>query len=659
MTYRLFIVACLFLCSPWLIAQKSLSPISSFELSQRQSLSFPGALAEILEENQQVYFAFSNVDGEFKVVEQVSRKIKIYDSNAASKASFMVDYVQNNYISEQVELLEAQVYHLQAGKVLESAVPKEWVMQQNLGNSHKQKGIDFSKVSSGSVIVYSYMKISNYIDMLPVWQIQSDLPKQKSFYQSIVPNYYEYNLISSGDIQIQTTKSTTVSDFSGSSRFLRATKVPSVQINMQAVDIAPYLGEPFSNNEQNYIAWVKQELVKLDSPYFGKQTILESEKDFINGLYDNKYFYGQIDIDSYYKKKLEKEAYLVLEPKDRAQKVLEFVQSKVKWDGDYSIYAQNGVKTAYRKGLGNSADINLMLISMLRYVDLEAYPVLLSTLSNGIKKQWQHNYFNNVIVGLKINQDYFFLDASSNISTLGILPIEDLNGVGMLVGKNPKEQLHFNMIPSFMSSSTYAYQLQLQNDGALKGSIRGSFQGYDQVSTSSFVEKEGKFGFTNMFEYVHNGLRLSNVNFTDLYSKDNSLRLNADVYKQHALLNFNNKIFFNAFDFFAFKNNPFTAKTRLADISWGYPSTQNYLVGVNLPKGYKVSSVPKGFTIQEKDLGLFAQTTISQTDNGLEVKLVFTRSMATIPAKDYAKAQRFFAELEQKLQEYVIFEVSK
>ncbi|MHC5308837.1 hypothetical protein ACYSNM_01940 [Myroides sp. LJL116] len=634
--------------------QDFLDKVTPLELSQNQSEVFLQTPIEILQEHQEIYFAFSNVDAEFKVVEQISRKIKVYDSKAASRANLKVDYFQNNYVQEQVELLSAYIYTLDKTKVVKTKVPSSWMISSESKSSFKYTGIDFSKVPSGSIIEYSYAKMSNYLDNLPVWEIQGNLPKIISTYTSRVPNYYNYEIIESGSVKILKEQAQVMSDFSSSRMFLSQTKVPSLQTNMMAQNIGEIQNEPFVDNLQNYLAYVKQDLVWVAYPLSPKQVVLPSKKEFLESLYKSRSFYGQIKNQSYYKKSIDKLVYMELEPKARAQKILEFVQSKVKWNRNYSIYPEFGVKTAFNKSLGNSADINLMLISMLEYVDLKVTPLLLSTVQNGRKTTWQSNYYNNVIAALQIGEDYYFLDASSPLSTLGILPLEDLNGQAISVAENASS-LHFNLTPGFLSSSSLAYQIELLNNGAIKGSMLANYNGYDQIKVGSIFQDGGKFGFVSEFQAKNGGIRLSNLTTSNMYSLENTLRLTANIYKENASVFFNNKWFVNVFDWFEFRVNPFTANTRLGDIYFGFASKQSYMVGVSIPQGYKLESLPKDFTIQDVSIGLGVQVKFSAQANKVEAHLNLTRAQANISVEHYPKVKAFFEELENKLQDYIIF----
>jgi len=57
------------------------------------------------------------------------------------------------------------------------------------------------------------------------------------------------------------------------------------------------------------------------------------------------------------------------------------VKEKVTWDDRYGKYTSQDIKEAYNKGKGNVADINLLLVAMLKKAGFSVNPVILSTKS--------------------------------------------------------------------------------------------------------------------------------------------------------------------------------------------------------------------------------------------------------------------------------------
>jgi len=125
--------------------------------------------------------------------------------------------------------------------------------------------------------------------------------------------------------------------------------------------------------------------------------------------------------------------YASLTNEEKVSAIFKHVQSRMNWNKHYSYYCYDGVKKAYQDKVGNSAEINLMLVSMLRQANLEANPVLISTRANGISLFPSSTAFNVVIASVVVDGKLVLLDATSKYATPGILPIRDLNWFGRLI----------------------------------------------------------------------------------------------------------------------------------------------------------------------------------------------------------------------------------
>lgn len=123
-----------------------------------------------------------------------------------------------------------------------------------------------------------------------------------------------------------------------------------------------------------------------------------------------------------------------------AEKALRFVSSNIVWNKEYRYWATESVDDAFKKKTGNSADLNLGLLSLLKRSKLEAYPVLLSTIKNGKMHPLYPftDQFNSVIVLLKDGDKPYLLDATNPYIKLGQLTTQHYNGEGWVADeKNP------------------------------------------------------------------------------------------------------------------------------------------------------------------------------------------------------------------------------
>ena len=109
---------------------------------------------------------------------------------------------------------------------------------------------------------------------------------------------------------------------------------------------------------------------------------------------------------------------------------------------------ENGLKELAKTKTGNTGDLNLMLINMLRSENLKAYPILISTVGNGFVNLTFPNVgnFNYVIAAVEINKNVYLYDATSKQSKEGILPSRVWNSNGLLLRDDKAEVISLNNI---------------------------------------------------------------------------------------------------------------------------------------------------------------------------------------------------------------------
>jgi hypothetical protein len=112
------------------------------------------------------------------------------------------------------------------------------------------------------------------------------------------------------------------------------------------------------------------------------------------------------------------------------QGIYNYVKENVHWDGTYSIAADRDFDDVLKKKSGNSGEMNLMIVALLRRAGIEADPVLIRTNNLGrIENMYPvRDQFNHVIVQVKVNEKTLYLDATGE--SINDLPsnIQNTNG---------------------------------------------------------------------------------------------------------------------------------------------------------------------------------------------------------------------------------------
>ena len=110
-------------------------------------------------------------------------------------------------------------------------------------------------------------------------------------------------------------------------------------------------------------------------------------------------------------------------------------------------------KQVWEEGQGNSADINLALVSLLKAMELNAFPVVLSTQSNGILPLSHPSLtdLNYVIAMAEVDNKTYLMDATDPLSAVNLLPVRCLNDKGHIIDPVKSGEINLTTPNSYTS----------------------------------------------------------------------------------------------------------------------------------------------------------------------------------------------------------------
>jgi len=179
------------------------------------------------------------------------------------------------------------------------------------------------------------------------------------------------------------------------------------------------------------------------------------------------------------------------ESDDKLQNMIalyDYVRSNLKWNGKYSIYADNDFKTIYEKKSGSVAEINLLLTSLMENAGLKANPVILSTRQNGeIQKKFPAlDLLNYVVCEVELDGTTYFLDATNPKFPYNFIN-KDIAGIEGWVVK--KQDAGWVQIPEMTNNkSNTLIELNLIDSSTVSGKIEIRDVGYYAIKKNGLKD---------------------------------------------------------------------------------------------------------------------------------------------------------------------------
>lgn len=664
---KVILVALLFISKNVFAQDFKLGNVSVAELKEEQHSLEPEAPAAILYKKGNTSFDF-NSQGHWILVTDVKVRIKIYKNEGLKYANIEIPYYVGGANDEEVKISDVVTYNLIEGKVHKTKLADEGEFTEEANSKWKIKKIILPEVKEGSVIEYHYVIKSSYITNFNDWYFQYSIPVNYIEYGAYIPALFVYNRILSPYVPIKekqgsekvTKRYTDTNNKGGYGQATSLGQNETGQISFYearrtyiAENVPSLKGEEFVDNIQNYRSFVKHELASSHMPGEPEKKYASDWNSVAKSVYDDKGFGVQLKDDSFYKEELRE----VLKGKEKmgdiVLAVFDFVKTRMVWNGQYGYISNKGLNRAYIDKTGNIADINLMLVSMLRHAGLKANPILLSTRDNGHVSFVNRNEFNYVIAGVELADRVLYLDASSKYASPEILPFRDLNTTGRLIRENFSTN-EVDLMPKVNSKENVIVMANIAEDGTLNGQVRSQY--YDHMayrwrennsglSTEAYVEK---------IEKNKGGIIVDNIEIT-----------NKDEVLQPVVENFaftsdrhvdivDGKMYLSPLLFYTFTENPFKQEKRSYPIDFGFPQQEKYTVTITVPEGYKVESAPEAVSLTAKDgVSSFRYNIVNR---GRQIQVAVTKDInyARINPEYYETIKEFYNGIVKKETEKIV-----
>ncbi|WP_335977489.1 DUF3857 domain-containing protein [Gaetbulibacter jejuensis] len=644
--------------------------VSEEELLETQHPEYPEATAAILYKKQKIMFDYIQGKGFIQSTE-IQERIKIYNKEGFDYATKMISLYDgaSSASSEKLIGLKAYTYNIEGGKIIKDKLKNSDVFDEDTNKYRKTTKFTMPNLKEGCVIELEYT-IESQLFSIDDIAFQQMIPT-KNFELSLnTPEYLIYKTFLNPRAtyipQLTETKKrrsvTITSRERSQSRGggLANYSSSKIDFNDNVVEanlsnIPPLKDENYVDNLANYQSRLLVELERIELPNQPIEYLSTTWEKVTNTIYDDSDFGDQLSKNNYFKKDLE--TLMSSKPTDdeieKVSMILDFVKSKVKWNEYYGYTAEQGVSKAYKDGVGNSADINLMLTSMLRYAGMDANPVLVSTKNNGIPLVPTRSGFNYVISAVNVDGKIILIDATRKHGTIDILPTNTLNWLGRLIKEDGSSDW-INLIPEVSSSEMVSLNAKLETDLSINGKIRHQYTNYQANRLRNKYDGYGDEKVIEALEKDKGLIEISDLNLSQINEVDKPVLLSYDFNIDEAIEDVGGDLYLKPMLFLASKENPFKQDTRIYPIDFVYPISDKYMVNMMIPEGYELDVLPESVKYQFNGSdGVF---TYMANKNGSYIQFVITFELnkTLILPTEYKQFKEFYQLMIEKQNEQIV-----
>jgi len=614
----------------------------------------PSESAEIIYKSYHYYIT----DGMLNL--DVVSRVKIYKKDQAEKFlnQEIYTYDGKNNKSERVTSLKVITYNLVNNKIETTAVEKNSKYKSKESKNYTVTKFAFENVKDGSVIEYKYSILSPYVWSVDKITVEDNVPTRRFDYVLDFPKYLGFNIDYKGSL---TPKNRDVAD-----KNIYGGEYYTYRFGYE--NIAPYRDEKYVHNLDNYRTSIRAELnstniTRTPGAYEsgdlgGFKSYAVSWSDIRKQLYESEYFGDQLKKKSYVKDLLPADIKSITSPQEKAAAILKFVQKNYTWNNNYTVGSEEGkgIKELLSSKVGSSGEINLLMVLLMRSADLDAQPVVLSTIRRGLLLDHSPsiNQLNYCLAFLEIDGKAMIYDATSKMTLPNLIRPSALNYNGYIMTE--KEAKKVNIFCPGKSQTFLTVDAKLNQDGTVSGNFSDrDTQLYAMMNNESYNEDKNEYqnsSYKERYKFPYTNIK------TELLD-NNDFQTSFDFDSDSFVDGIGGKLVFNPLLFLYNKSHEFdqTEERRSPiELYTGYDKIKK--VTITLPEGYTFENVPKSKKFRTEDSAIQYVYKVTQEGNKLTVETTTTVEDPVYPKEYYPAFKQIFDNI-TKMEGQVVTAVKK
>ncbi|MFA9371536.1 MAG: DUF3857 domain-containing protein [Labilibaculum antarcticum] len=643
--------------------------VSKEELEMKVYDQDTSAVAVILYDSGASFFEteYKNDNSNFICKFERHVRIKILKPEGFDFATFKIPLYHDSDGEEKIGALKAKTYNLD-GKIVTDKLEKNSIFDEETSPNWKRVKFTMPNLKVGSVIEIKYQISSPFYHNFRAWQFQYSIPVIYSEYRTQIPSYFNYQKTTKGYYPITKTddggrrenfliKYREMDQQSGSSKMIehQYSLTPTSQVYFYlAENIPSFKTESHMLAKENYLTMIEFELqsYQFDGGAFHSYT--SEWKDVKKKLNESYDFGSALKKDGFIKDILPDIIKDVQSEEEKTALIFQAVQNNIKWNKQKRLFCDKSLKNVWKEKSGNTAEVNLLLVAILRNAGIEANPVVLSTRQNGIihPSHPTITQMNYVIACAQIEGQNYLMDATDPYCPIGILPFCCLNNKGRLITETNSEWI--NLDPGKGSKISIMSNLSLTEEGTLKGKVTEAFYDYEGIDIRKKISNNTE-GYTEKLESDYEDWNISEIEYKNLDDRNKPLQIQYSTEIENIANMEGERIYFNPILKYKTSENPFKLEQREYPVNFGHPIQENYILILELPTNYTLEEQPKSELIKLPENGGTYTYRVSKTANKIMIQYKLNISKSQYLPSEYEYLKEFYNQIITKENQILVF----
>lgn len=594
-----------------------------------------------------------NPPGSIRLRWEHQKRIKILKKAGFSYANIQIPFYSYNK-AEEFFFDKATIY-LPSGEVVK--LTKKDVFIEKLSDKHSVAKLVFPKLEEGCVIEYSYFINSESIHELREWYFQEDIPVLWSEIRVDFPEFLHYIFLFQGNKGMEKTE-----DKDGIAHYESNHGSFIISPRRYAMQNAPALKEEaYITTMSDYLARIRFQLDEVHQPDGRVEKVLTDWNNMQRELEYASVFGEQFLKKGNHKKMVEEIMPMVANLPtnlEKAKFLYHYLNTSIEWNGNYSAATSlKKLDEIYDHRKANSCELNMMMYVLLREAGIPAFPVLTSTRTHGqVYEQYPIlDQFNHMMLVSVIDGNQLFLDLSDPLRPMGYPKVNALNDKGLMLKIGEGNPLWIDIVPPKDGIDILLYQVKLDEEGTLTGSIVGAHKGYNAIpEREDFIKDSTGMHWKERLAKRFPDAEIKSVHVGNLKELDKTFTDTIQVSIPNAAQVAGDFMYLPPTLWSSFSENFFKMKQRNYPVDIPYPFQEQFIMKLKIPDGYAIESLPS--TVNKSLPGNGGSFTFATNINDRQVQISarFNITKLQYAPEEYPALKELFDQVITKYGEQIV-----
>lgn len=587
------------------------------------------------------------------------RRFKVLNEAPQELTNVSIPFYTAEEEAEKITNVKAYILKPDGSKIL---LPRKRFVTNKIDNEWSSLDFSFPEAEKGSIVEYRYELTSIRIEKLRPWYFQYKYPVRYSQLLVSIPELLKYDFLFTDPMGIikrsQTSEPFVLEGVEPGQLIENDETISIIRDKLVAEKIPAVQHNPFMTSQLDHRTSVRFFLRKVTFPGGEVDTVMVKSWDNIASDLLTSDQFGLQFRDGQYHTEITKQVKAYVDSgqseSEKVRDAYRFLNDKVKWSGVFTPFVRPATTLdgLFAAGEAHSGELNLILLTMLQGLDIEAYPVLISTRTHGtpVQRYPVLNQFDHTLVVAQIDGHYMILDAGSKFRPAGIPRVASLNQYGLSVKDKPE----WIPIEPLRSSEITVAKATIDETANIKTEMDLKYINYAAIDqreayASDMVQQNWSKELANNFDQVDvSKMKITNSEVINQPLKEQfeftgQLKKNKDgLYSFLPVLSSDYR-----WDMLADSKAPFP-------VSLPYPVKEQFVIRITIPEGFEVVQLPASTRVMIRNEGGDFNFVTKQSGNTINLISRIHIYQLRYQTQEYDNIKEFFEHITEKLTEPIL-----